>query len=75
MRRDTIDCMPFLSPQESKLYYDADLGSYYHYDKDAKTYTLHSRVQLPEHLLRKRKREKKVEIVLISDDEFNGKSF
>ena len=55
------------------MYYDPDLGSYYHYDKEAKTYTLHSRVQLPDHRLRKRKKEEEVEIVLIDDDEFNGK--
>ena len=52
------------------MYYDPD---YYHYDKEAKTYTLHSRVQLPDHRLRKRKKEEEVEIVLIDDDEFTGK--
>ena len=54
------------------MYYDPDLGSYYQYDGESKTYTLHSRVQLPELQMRKRKIEREVEIVLISDDEFNG---
>ena len=34
--------------QESKLYYDADLGCYYEYDYENRKYSLHSRVQLPE---------------------------
>ena len=56
------------------MYYDPDLGSYYHYDGDSKTYTLHSRVQLPEHQLRKRKREVEEEVILVygSDEEFTG---
>ena len=52
------------------MYYDPDLGCYYQYDGEKKTYTLHSRVQLPEVQMRKKERE--VEIILISDDEFNG---
>ena len=37
-----------LPPQESKLYYDADLGCYYQYDFENKKYSVHSRVKLPE---------------------------
>ena len=58
--------------QKSKLYYDPDLGSYYHYDKENKTYTLHSRVDVPELQMRKRKKEQEVEIILIDEDEFDG---
>ena len=54
------------------MYYDPDLGCYYLYDKENKTYTLHSRVELPVLQMRKRKKEREVEIILISDDEFNG---
>lgn len=58
--------------QKSKLYYDPELGCYYHYDKEKKTYTLHSRVELPELQVRKRKKEPEVEIILVSEDEFDG---
>ena len=55
------------------MYYDPDLGSYYEYNGETKTYTLHSRVQLPELQMRKRKKEREVEIILVDDDEFDGK--
>ena len=55
-----------------KLYYDPDLGSYYQYDDQLKTYTLHSRVDLPECQMRKRQPEREVEIILINEDELSG---
>ena len=60
--------------QRAKLYYDPDLGSYYKYDDQLKTYTLHSRVDLPECQMRKRKPEREVEIILIDEDELSGQS-
>ena len=39
---------PSISHQETKLYYDPDLGCYYEYDYETKKYSFHSRVSLPE---------------------------
>ena len=36
-----------VSTQESKLYYDADQGTYYYFDPETKQYSVHSRVKLP----------------------------
>ena len=55
-----------------KLYYDPDVGSYYQYDDQLKTYTLHSRVDLPECQMRKRQPEREVETILIDEDELSG---
>ena len=55
-----------------KLCYDPDLGSYYQYDDQLKTYTLHSRVDFPECQMRKRQPEREVEIILIDEDELSG---
>jgi hypothetical protein len=54
------------------LYYDPDLGSYYQYDDQLKTYTLHSRVDLPECQMRRKQPEREVEIILIDEDELSG---
>ena len=61
--------------QRAKLYYDPDLGSYYQYDDQLKTYTLHSRVDLPECQMRRKQPEKEVEIILIDEDELSGQLF
>ena len=54
------------------MYYDPDLGSYYQYDDQLKTYTLHSRVDLPECQMRRKQPEREVEIILIDEDELSG---
>lgn len=54
------------------MYYDPDLGSYYKYDDQLKTYTLHSRVDLPECQMRRKQPEREVEIILIDEDELSG---
>jgi hypothetical protein len=58
--------------QRAKLYYDPNLGSYYQYDDQLKTYTLHSRVDLPECQMRRKQPEREVEIILIDEDELSG---
>ena len=58
--------------QRAKLYYDPDLGSYYQYDDQLRTYTLHSRVDLPECQMRRKQPEREVEIILIDEDELSG---
>ena len=56
------------------MYYDPDLGSYYQYDDQLKTYmyTLQSRVDLPECQMRRKQPEREVEIILIDKDELSG---
>ena len=54
------------------MYYDPDLGSYSQYDDQLKTYTLHSRVDLPECQMRRKQPEREVEIILIDEDELSG---
>jgi hypothetical protein len=54
------------------LYYDPDLGSYYQYDDQLKTYALHSRVDLPECQMRRKQPEREIEIILIDKDELSG---
>ena len=60
--------------QESKLYYDADLGCFYQYDYESKKYTVHSRVKLPDTDMTMDEGEKKSKQVVeisSSDDEFS----
>lgn len=40
-------CLVHVSTQESKLYYDADQGTYYYFDPETRQYSVHSRVKLP----------------------------
>ena len=56
--------------QESKLYYDAELGCFYEYDYENKKYTVHSRVKLPDTEDREERKPKDVGTISSSEEEY-----